>query len=228
MVSLPVELGTIVTQNLCIGNQAAPSYRVQTVVLRNLPLDRSCQRKSVAWIDTGMDAHIEIIDLLRQFATRHDPDRLDDAVASLAPHDESVVAALAESLSDEDAEVRLLSVEILRELGSKAEPALPAMIRVLEDEDRIVRIASLEPVAAFGERAKAAIPILEKWLTTDDEFSRVSAAGHILMIEPSKSDKMMPVLYQALASNNTVIQRQAEWLLDELGMSTRSAASEQN
>lgn len=165
-----------------------------------------------------MDDNIEIIDLLRQFSTRHDPDRLDDALESLAPH-EHIVAALAEALTDEDAEVRLLAVEFLRELGPKAEPVLPAMIRALDDEDRIVRIAALEPVAAFGVKAQAAIPILETWLSCDDQFSKVSAAGHILMIDPSKTVEMMPFLNEALSSDNEMIQRQAEWLLDELGIS---------
>lgn len=175
-----------------------------------------------------MDDNTEINDRLRQISKRHDPDRLDDALRSLAPHDECVVSAVAEALSDDDAEFRLLSVEILRELGIEAEAALPAMIQALEDEDRIVRIAALEPVAAFGAKAKRAVPILETWLSSDDQFSKVSPAGHILMIDPSKTVEMMPFLNEALASNNTVIQRQAEWLLDELGMSTRSAASEQN
>jgi hypothetical protein len=165
-----------------------------------------------------MDDRNDIIDLLRHFATRHDPDRLGDVLNSLAPHDESVVAALAEALTDEDDEVRLLAVEILRELGPKAEPVLPTMIRALEDENRIVRIASLEPVAAFGEKAMDAVPILEKWRSNSPEFDKVSAAGHILMIDPSKTVEMMPFLDEALASENTMIQRQAQWLLDELGV----------
>jgi hypothetical protein len=141
------------------------------------------------------------------------PARLDNALKSLAPHNESVVSAVVEALNDE---VRLLAGEILRELGSKAEPALPDMIQALKDRDRIVRIASLEPVAAFGEEAKSAVPILEKWLSSVDDFSRVSAAGHIVMIDRSRTDDMMPVLLEALASKNTTIRRQAEWLLDEL------------
>lgn len=172
-----------------------------------------------------MDDKTEIIDRLRQLSTRHDPDRLDDALESLAPHDESVVSALAKALSDNDDEVRLLAVEILGELGPKAEPVLPAMIRALEDEDRIVRIAALPPVAAFGEKAKAAVPILEKWISSDDDFSRVSAAGHILMVDPSRSDDMMPELMKALASENTVIQRQARWLLGELTPSAGNAVT---
>ena len=163
-----------------------------------------------------MDDKTEIIDRLRQISKRHDPDRLDDALEWLAPHDESVIGTVAEVLSDEDDEIRLLAVEILGELGPNAEPVLPAMIGALEDKDRIVRVAALQHVAAFGERAKAAVPILETWLSSDDEFSRVSAAGHVLMIDPSRSDDMMPELMKALASENTVIQRQARWLLNEL------------
>lgn len=36
------------------------------------------------------------------------------------------------------------------------------------------------------------------------------------MIDPSKSDEMMPVLDRALAYDNSAIQRQAKWLVDEL------------
>ena len=164
-----------------------------------------------------MDDNIEII----QFAKRHAPDRLDDALKSLAPH-EHIVAALAEALSEEDDQVRLLAVEILRELGPKAELVLPAMIRALEDEDRIVRMAALEPVASFGRKAVGAVPVLEKWLSSDDQFSRVSAAGHIVMIERSRADDMLPVQAEALSSENTMIRRQSEWLLDELGVSAGS------
>ena len=96
----------------------------------------------------------------------------------------------------------------------------------MQTADRIVRIAALEPVAAFGEMAKSAVPILEQWLLSDDDFSRVSAAGHILMIDPSRSDDMMPFIGKALASENTMISRQAQWLLDELGVSIGNAETE--
>ncbi len=82
----------------------------------------------------------------------------------------------------------------------------------------MTRIASSAspPVAACGERAKPAVPILEQWLSSNDKFCRVTAAGHLLMIDPSRSDEMMPDLMKALANENTVIQRQARSLLDEL------------
>ena len=77
----------------------------------------------------------------------------------------------------------------------------------------------------FGEKSMEAVPILEKWLSGDDEVSRVSAAGHILMVDPSRSDDMMPELMRALASENTAIQRQARWLLDELTPSAGNAVT---
>ena len=91
----------------------------------------------------------------------------------------------------------IFALKILEDCEGDTEAALPAMIRALEDEDRIVRIAALEPVAAFGEKAMSAVPILLKWIESDDEFSRVSAAGHVLMIDPSKADEMIPVLEPA-------------------------------
>ena len=80
-----------------------------------------------------------------------------------------------------------------------------------------MRIAALEPVANFGAKAKSAVPILETWLSTDDDFSKVSAAGHIMMIDDSRREEMLPILTKALSSDNMMISRQAEWLLSELG-----------
>ena len=114
-------------------------------------------------------------------------------------------------------DIRILAVRVLGELGNKAEPALPAMIEALKDPHRIVRICALEPVAAFGAKAMDAVPILLKWIGSDDEFSHVSAIGHILKIDPTKADELIPVLVEALEGNDFVIQRHAAWLLGQLG-----------
>ena len=102
-------------------------------------------------------------------------------------------------------------------MDEDTEPALPAMIEALKDPHRIVRICALEPVAAFGEKAMDAVPILEKWIGSDDEFSHVTAMSHILMIDPSKADELLPVLVESLGSDDFGIQCQTTWLLGELG-----------
>ena len=117
--------------------------------------------------------------------------------------------------------VASLMVVLLVACGN-TEPALPAMIEALKDDHRIVRICALEPVAAFGEKAKAAVPILLKWIGSEDKFSHVTAIGHILMIDRSRADDLLPVLIESLGSDY-VIQRHAAWLLGQLGELARDA-----
>ncbi len=109
--------------------------------------------------------HGPIIGRLRHYAQFEYRYQLEDALASLWPHTSTTAAAaaLSKALSDDDSDVRLLAIEILSKLGTKAESALPAMIRALNDEHRLVRIAAVEPVAAFGLKVIDAIPILESW-----------------------------------------------------------------
>ena len=164
-----------------------------------------------------MDDNNNIIELLRTFSHQGNLVRVFDAQQALQPFGDQIVSAMAEALNDTDADLRIFALKILDALGNKAEPALPAMIRAFEDPHRIVRICALGPVAAFGEKALDAVPILEKWIGIDDKFSHVSAIGHILMIDPSKADELLPVLVESLESNDFMIQCQAAWLLGQLG-----------
>jgi hypothetical protein len=102
------------------------------------------------------------INQLRHFAYRFYRYQLDDSLASLEPHTQATVADLANALTDEDSDVRLLSLQICGRLGEKAEAALPAMTEALADERRLVRIAALEPVAMFGSKAIALPCLLAK------------------------------------------------------------------
>ncbi|MCR9210883.1 MAG: HEAT repeat domain-containing protein [bacterium] len=160
--------------------------------------------------------HRAITDQLRHFASLNYRYQLEDTLASLEPHSEATVICLADALSDEGSDVRLLTIKILGLLGTKAQLALSAMIRALDDGCRIVRIAALEPVASFGTKAIDAIPILETWLEqSEDEFSRVSAAGHIPMIDPMRINEMSQLL-RAATIDDSAIRQQAKWLLEKL------------
>lgn len=170
-----------------------------------------------------MDYNHNIIEVLRTFAHQGDPDRVFNAEQALRPFGDKAVSALADALGNPDADIRILALRVLGELGNEAEPALPAMIKALNDPDRIVRIAAIGPVAAFGEKAKEAVPILEKWIGIDDEFSHVTAIGHILLIDPSKVDELLPILVQSLESDDYGIRCQTAWLLGQLGELARDA-----
>ena len=53
-------------------------------------------------------------------------------------------------------------------------------------------------MVAFGEKTIDAVPILMKWIGSDDKFSHVTAAGHILRIDPAKADELIPILVDVL------------------------------
>ncbi|QDT24391.1 HEAT repeat domain-containing protein [Gimesia chilikensis] len=164
-----------------------------------------------------MNKNHNIIELLRTFAHRTDPDRVFDAEQALQPFGDEIVPALTKSLNDPDPDLRILALKILEHIDQNTEPALPAMIEALEDDHRTVKIAALTPVASFGAKAIDAVPILEKWIGSDDEFSHVSAAGHILMIDPTRSKELLSVLLKALESDDIGIRCQTAWLLGQLG-----------
>ncbi|WP_417379453.1 HEAT repeat domain-containing protein [Gimesia sp.] len=170
-----------------------------------------------------MDNNHNIIELLRTFAHRTDPDRVFDAEQALQPFGDEIVPALIEALNDPDFEIRILALKILEHFDGDTEPALPAMIEALTDSDRNVRMCALEPVASFGEKAKKAVQILEKWIGSDDEFSHVSATGHILMIDPTRSEELVPVLLKSLESDDFGIRCQSAWLLGQLGKIAKEA-----
>lgn len=164
-----------------------------------------------------------IIELLRSFSCGGNHVRLADAQDALRPFGDEVVPAMIRALEEPDADLRIFALKILEECEEDTEPALPAMIKALGDSDRIVRIAAIGPVAAFKEKAIDAVPILEKWIGADDEFSHVTGIGHILMIDPTRADQLLPVLITSLGSDDYGIRCQAAWLLGQLGELARDA-----
>mgnify|MGYP003629813435 CR=1 FL=1 len=164
-----------------------------------------------------------IIKFLRTVAHRTDPDRVYDAVQTLKAFSKDAIQALTEALGDPDPDLRILALKILEHIDQNTEPALQSMIKALEDDHRIVRICALTPVASFGAKAIDAVPILEKWIGSDDEFSHVSAAGHILMIAPSRADELLPILIESLESDDFGIRCQTAWLLGQLGKIAKEA-----
>ena len=170
-----------------------------------------------------MDTTESILELLRSFAIRHYPQRVCDFIDALTVFPGDHIAALTKALADPDDEVRLLTVEVLYSMSSEAEQALPALIHVLEDVDRIVRVAAVAAVVNFGHEAAAAIPILMSWLSRDDEFSRVTAAAALPHIDPRSVDRVLPVLIDALKSDDYGIRCNTAWHLGELGSVARKA-----
>jgi HEAT repeat protein len=163
-----------------------------------------------------------VTDILLHYAHREDVDRVDRCRDALS-HSGNVVPALAGALTHPDDDVRVMAIQILGELGTQAEPALSDMIRFLTDPNRLVRICAARVVATFGTKAECAVPILETWLSCNDAVLQVIAAGHILMIDPSRADDLLPVLIEPLARNTNGVDCLAAGLLGSLGDLARPA-----
>ena len=166
------------------------------------------------------------LELLRTFAHRNDPERVIESEQALLPLGEDAIDVLKTALGDPDADLRILGLQLLEHWDRNTEAALLVMIEALNDSDRTVRITALAPVARLGEKATDAISTLEKWIGCDDEFSHVSAAGHILMIDPTRSKYLVPVLLKALESDDFGIRCQTAWLLGQLGEIARNSVPE--
>lgn len=158
----------------------------------------------------------EVITALRRYEDYWTSERLHQSIVLLQSNGIRTIPDALVALSHDDADVRLLVVEILRE-SDPIDASLPALINALEDPDRIVRIAAVEPVARFGAKANAAVPILEGWLDDDQEYVRIAAAIAIAKIDPTKIPDVMPVLLEGLRSEHYLDRADAAYAIGELG-----------
>lgn len=163
-----------------------------------------------------MPNHQEIIDTLRTFAHRTEAERVYEAVETLEQFGDETVLPIADALSDPDAYVRVMALEVLYEWNGDTEPALPATIRALDDADRIVRICAASVVSQHVEQAEAAVSPLLKWIDGDDEHSRLTAAALILKIDNTKVDEMLAILADGTKGEDSGIRCLVAWLLSGL------------
>lgn len=130
-------------------------------------------------------------------------------------HGDRLIPGLIECLSDDDAEVRRLAVNLLDEAGPAATPALPAVIQKIADPDRLVRVAAAHCLEKFGPLAVDAVPLLLPWLQNDHEYIRLLAAITILKIDQTMRGELMPLIEAATTSTNPMMQGLAEEFLNE-------------
>lgn len=150
----------------------------------------------------------------------------DQALDQLAGHGEALIPGLVAALEDEEAEVRLLAVELLNAAGSRAEAAVPALVKMVADQDRLVRVAAASALAQFGPKAVAAVPLLEAWLGDDNEYVRLIAATTILSADPTRSVPLLSTLKEGLFSTNPVVRSLAEEFFDQRPATITDAAKE--
>ena len=134
-------------------------------------------------------------------------DKAEITLRALQKYGNDLIPALVDALSDPDGAVREVVMRLFWEMDTEDESVLPAMFKALKDSNRTIRIAATGIVPRFGKKAIAAIPIFETWIGSNDELSHVLAAGSILIIDPTKADDLLPVLIDALESDDDMGSR---------------------
>lgn len=124
--------------------------------------------------------------------------------------------------SDEgDVASRLPLMELLRDLGPAAKPALAAVVEGLDSEDLNIRLQAVRAVSSIGPAAKEAVPALLEMLDVEGSLLREEAMRAVKITGARSSD--VPKLVESLSSDRPGVQRFAIRVLADLGSQAGSA-----
>ena len=137
-------------------------------------------------------------------ASLEDRSLRDAAQSSLVRIGGVSVGPFTEGLKSSEPEVRLAAAKALRELGEKAEAAVPALIASIKDPDRDVRTQAVFALGRIGPKAKAAVPALVDAL--EDEPLQGAISSALITIGPEAS---IPALGKAIKDKRPQVRRAA-------------------
>lgn len=124
---------------------------------------------------------------------------------------------IIQGLSDDDKTIRLMSVNVLRRLGPKAEKQIIYLKKALKDPDRYVRVTAAQALIENGwdflEPTKAVIAAVRE--SPEGKFKFTAAQP--LMRHAEKAKECIPYLKTELKSNNADIRAMSLVILLKLG-----------
>lgn len=138
----------------------------------------------------------------------------DTALHELRRFGDRLIPGLIACLSDRDADVRQLAIEMLGE--ARAASAVPALIELLKNDGRFIQIHAIYTLAEIGPPAITSVPWLEPWLFEDSEYLRVLVAGAILRIDPTRNE-LNSLIRAATKSDDAATRGLAKDFFDEHG-----------
>jgi hypothetical protein len=118
-----------------------------------------------------------------------------------------------ETLSHEDAYVRVYAAEALASIGPKAAASTRDLARALGDPIPGVRWAAGEALASIGPAAQSAVPQLIEGLKDEFLYVRICAAGALGSLGP-KARAAREAL--RAAANDPAMRSEALWALDRI------------
>lgn len=148
-----------------------------------------------------------------------DPDPLARLYAAesvwMITRNKKVVPGFVEALSDEDVEVRRIAVSLIGLVEADLHDVMQPLIGALADSNPFVRGTAAMVLADYGCLANEALPHLER-LLADDEFIRVTAVHAILCIDASRTEKLTPILSEALSNGDKAVRQRAAQILGDI------------
>lgn len=164
---------------------------------------------------------------------KEDPDAIGQVISDLASFFDYVpssdhtdaVAALAQALANEKAEVRYVAAMALGLAPREQATAVPALTRALTDPAWGVRREVVRVLGRVGPGARAAAPALRQVLQ-DDTARSAHAAGIVgLLVSPTKLCTLRAVwTWEAAAWSTDALRMQAAWALCKVDRSHIGAA----
>jgi HEAT repeat protein len=126
-----------------------------------------------------------------------------------------------------DSYLRESAVRALGKLeGDLAGKAVVALAVVLKSGEALACVAAAEALEELGEEARPAIPPLLERLADREGSTRFFAAGALASIDPTQAGGALPVLREALRSDDSSLRRKGAQGLGCLGAAATDAAPE--
>lgn len=143
-------------------------------------------------------------------------DEVDDDVVR------AVVPILAETLEDDDSNVRIAAADALGDFGALADVAIPALSRSLTGEDDNLTQSVINSLLKIGDQAT---PTLKEQLNSDDAVTRLYAADAVWQITEDSSE-ILPTLVAVLSDGDVKDRELAALGLTYLGRQALPAVPE--
>lgn len=144
-----------------------------------------------------------------------------ESLGSMGEQARDASAALLAALQDTDVQVRAGAAWALGKTGSRTPEILQKLIDATGDKDWTVRHNAGLSLVKAGEPATQP---LEKALRSDRAWQRFYAADALVRINPAKAEAALPVISQALDSEEAEMQGRAIKTVTHLGPAARRAA----
>ncbi len=137
------------------------------------------------------------------------------ALVTQAKKDEAkeiVLPILIEALQGQDLDVRIISMNALKEIGSPAKAAVPALIDNLKHKHSMIRWDAAYALGGIGADAEAAVPALTERLKDENANARSFAASALGSIG-KKAKAAIPGLVELLKDRNASVRGNAAYAL---------------